>query len=372
MPVTTYTYSIAADFPGGAANSGRLDLEIRASSIVTALEGITVSGDVIDVVFKDALASGDKTTLDGDTTGPAGGLIAAHDSSVLPDDAQSVEFSDTQPVVFKPKSIGTGRLIQFSHDFTKRETWYSHGTRVVGEAVGTGDGVQTVFSLANPWVIDVTHGKITDELNLVPFTGQGGSDYICRVYLDAVEKTERGFTKVSGGDWEIDHETGDITFFTAPASGVAVTADYFYSPNTVDRSTHCLRPPTGKKWIVTIIEAQFSKDVVMTDAINSSVWTYDPGQGAPPARFQYPGSHLIYKRFTDAVNFTWGSLPVIPAMGGAARGVVNDIIQLRAEYVSPIELSDAFGAELRIWLTEDIPYTGEGCSFAYYGYEDDS
>lgn len=85
MPTpTTYTYSIANDFPPGGG-SGKINpsnfvSEIQASSIVTALTGVNTDGDVASVFFKDALSVADKTTLDGNTTGPAGGLIAAHNN----------------------------------------------------------------------------------------------------------------------------------------------------------------------------------------------------------------------------------------------------------------------------------------------------
>lgn len=81
MAETTYTYSIANDLPDGAVNAGRLDMEIRASAIVTALASVSTAADVLTITFKDALSAGDKTLLDGDATGPAGGLLAAHDSS---------------------------------------------------------------------------------------------------------------------------------------------------------------------------------------------------------------------------------------------------------------------------------------------------
>ena len=86
MAETTYTYSIAADLPGGAVNILTLRQEIQASSIVIALGGIQINPlgndtDRLDIIFKDALSTGDKTTLDGDTTGPAGGLLATHDNT---------------------------------------------------------------------------------------------------------------------------------------------------------------------------------------------------------------------------------------------------------------------------------------------------
>ena len=81
MAETTYDFTISTDFPGGAVNTTKFRIEIQASAIETALETINTTGDDIDVVFKAALSAGDETILHGDTTGPAGGLIAAHDNT---------------------------------------------------------------------------------------------------------------------------------------------------------------------------------------------------------------------------------------------------------------------------------------------------
>ena len=78
MAETTYTYSISQDIIAGAVDPTRLSHEIDDSSISTALARIDTSGDTLDVVFADALSAGDKTTLDGDTTNPCGGIIGNH------------------------------------------------------------------------------------------------------------------------------------------------------------------------------------------------------------------------------------------------------------------------------------------------------
>lgn len=84
MPVpTTYTYSLANDFPGGQINSDKLMIAIKNSGIATAILGINVNGDVVQINFADVLSAGDKTTLDGNTSHPAGGLIASTDTSAF-------------------------------------------------------------------------------------------------------------------------------------------------------------------------------------------------------------------------------------------------------------------------------------------------
>ena len=65
MASTKYVYSIQNDTPNHTVNSDRLTNEIRASSIVTALDYITTNGDELDIWFKDVLSSGDQTTLTG-------------------------------------------------------------------------------------------------------------------------------------------------------------------------------------------------------------------------------------------------------------------------------------------------------------------
>jgi hypothetical protein len=90
MAETTYNYSVNDDFPSGKINVDRFKLEIEQSAIVTALADIStneVGGDILVAVkFKAEPPASDKTILDGDTTGPCGGLIGAHSGEPLPDD----------------------------------------------------------------------------------------------------------------------------------------------------------------------------------------------------------------------------------------------------------------------------------------------
>ena len=75
MALTEYVYSVSTDFPNSKVNTDKLTYQIDASSIVTALDRIDVIGDACNIWFKDALSSGDETTLDG--------IVAAHDGNPL-------------------------------------------------------------------------------------------------------------------------------------------------------------------------------------------------------------------------------------------------------------------------------------------------
>lgn len=88
MVETAYNYIISRDFPKigtfGVVIPSQLKIEIDGSSIATPLTRIITHGDDIAIWFQDALSSADKTTLDGDTIDPAGGLIAAHNNNIDP------------------------------------------------------------------------------------------------------------------------------------------------------------------------------------------------------------------------------------------------------------------------------------------------
>ena len=70
MAETNYIYSIATDTANAAVIGRTLQNEIEASAIVTAVERIDTSGDVLDVVMKDIISAGDQTILDA--------IVAAH------------------------------------------------------------------------------------------------------------------------------------------------------------------------------------------------------------------------------------------------------------------------------------------------------
>lgn len=92
MAEQTYSYTLTDDFPDNAVNDQKLAAEIGASAIVTALSRIDTDGDNVYIVFKEPLSAGDKTILDGDLDNPAGGLIAAHDSTPSADGSIPVKI----------------------------------------------------------------------------------------------------------------------------------------------------------------------------------------------------------------------------------------------------------------------------------------
>jgi len=104
---STFIYTISQDIPGGVFNSkisSRLYLLIT-ENITTQLLEISSAGDTLTIRFITDLPAKDKTTLDGDTTNPAGGLVG-----------QSADFIEVthnaQPVADYERIIVTADGIQ--------------------------------------------------------------------------------------------------------------------------------------------------------------------------------------------------------------------------------------------------------------------
>jgi len=359
MAQTTYTYSISTDFPNGAVNTTKLENEICNSQITIALERIDTVGDTIDIIFKNSLPTADKTLLDGDTSSPCGGLIAAHDNSASAVPVQEVIFPTPQLTYSKPvELLSCDRVWSFSHDFTDKTTWYGDAVRVVDESL-SGDGY--TYSFANQNIIDLSHGKIADEDIIVPTAYQGGSSFLPVIKVGGVTKTEREFGEETGGDYSINYEAGTVTFFVQVTE--SVTATYFYATN----SNYYVRPANGQKITVTSVELLFTKDVEMTDALAVAVYTYNPYLGNPPEKFIYQPSYSLYKRFYDLVSWSRGSFPVIPKFGTGTRMAEDDIVQLRIDYMNPLVLRSSYGMEFRCWTKKHRAFNGSSAGFTAYG-----
>jgi hypothetical protein len=143
MPTpTTYSYTKATDIP-------RLTLEISASSIVTALDHMNLTGTALGVVFKDALSDADKTTLDA--------LVAAHSGLPLPAANLAVGVSSTPAFAAKTVVVNGVTKNLFK--------------RVVGIRSDLTSGDNTVlytetFALVKFMALEVVGGEIGDYVSL--------------------------------------------------------------------------------------------------------------------------------------------------------------------------------------------------------------
>ena len=391
MAETTYTYSISADMPGGAVSTSNLDAEIRTSSIVTALERIDVTGDVLDIIFKDSLSAGDKTILDGDTTSPAGGLLADHDS-VDKVTADSVTIANQDIKVTAGKRSDAKILYMFSPDLCDKKTWYLDAIKVVAEdvtAVTAADGTKVTWTLdcggdSNAKILQV-YGYVASGYALAPHGGQPG-EYLITATVDGNAMQQDRPHKTAGDrDFSIDSDARTITFHTAPASGVTVTVNYWYVPDGA--LCHLMKlkcPPAGKKWTIDYVEAQFAKNVEMMDTIIFGAYPFESGRGYTiySAPLQ---PELHYTTMQEVTDYNIGSKPIIPAVGTNSRGYTQDKIVLPWEYVEELSVNNTtvdmsgYGApftanelvELNARLESGIPFTGERATITIRVLEED-
>lgn len=278
------------------------------------------------------------------------------------DGNMKIVSSEILPVMSKPMDIGD-RLWCFSTNFCDRTTWFPGSIYVEEKSIGTGNGSTVEFSMGDTYIIDVTHGKISQEDDLLPaMFGKDGDTFSPVVKLDSTAKTERGYDKNSGGDYEIDYVTGTVTFFSAPANGVDVRASYFKAYSSIQ----IIAPPAGKQFEFEDIELQFTDDLVITTNIVAEIWAYNPYD--LPNKMYIPGTRGTYKNLHDFINWSKGSFPVIPQFGGSGpRALKGDIYHMRVVYRSPIILKSSLGVEWRIYLADDIPLQGSFGTVTLYG-----
>lgn len=370
MPTPTkYTYSISQDLPDGEVNTSKLKTEIQNSSISIALDRIDTTGDVLDIWFKDALLSPEKSILDGDTSDPAGGLLANHDNSPYPDEATPVVLShkltpDNRLRVAIEKSDSTSLDI-FTHNWCDKTTWYQDSARVEDEiASNTGNNIN--YTLSNQYIIDTYHGKITLEDDLRDALGQS---YRVVVKVNDVLQTEQDPHYGNGGDFVVNYANGEIVFTSAlqPADEVKVT--YYYARS----SQFVVRPSEGTTLSIDMAEVQFSLDVGITDTVVFETFgfvdVFAPQLvGNPyPSGTKIPIKAFKYKTMNDYHNAAFKSYPAYPASGGNSwRGQQVDVVVYDWDYQRSMPLHSLYGMEVKLYLEHDEPFTGTYATATLY------
>jgi len=251
-------------------------------------------------------------------------------------------------VSMEPRKTGSG-LVLVTHNWADKTSWYSGSQRVEGETLSdSGDGL--TFNSAHQYWIDLTHGKIYRE-DLI------SAGYLPVVKVDGVVATERAPWASSGGDFEIDYETGQVTFFSLQ-SGKTITADYSHA----DSSLFVIAPSAGKRLWVEYSEVQFSKDVDLDATIHFQPWAYNPSDLPNKVAAAEPTTYKTLDNFIEEAN---GTYPVIPAMGGT-RGFTQDRLTFPFKYATVKELLSSSGLEIRIWTESDVPFGGEYGTATFY------
>lgn len=330
--MSTYNYTISIDTLNGVVNNFRLIEEIEASTITIALSDIQINGDALSINFKAALSTSEQTTLTS--------IVNGHSGEALLDPPTEVALSEKTPggtpLIAVKKADGSGGT-KISHDWTDPCTWYKQSTRVTGETLTLDTGL--IYDFANQNVIDLTHGRHTDE-----------DDDLAGRELNVYDN---GVELVEDTDYTMNYESGKVTLNASPTG--PVTADYSYASG----SAYIVGPDAGKVFSITRAELQFSKDVIMNGSfVDFEIWVYNPYD--LPNKFLYKRKR--YKNIKDIINGANLGQGVIPAIDG----LTNDVLVFPFDYVTTQDLTYSTGAELRIRINNDTPFSGEWATVTIY------
>jgi hypothetical protein len=212
--------------------------------------------------------------------------------------------------------------------------------------------------------IDLKHGKVFGEdtlLSLNPTLGlkvevstDSGSTWI--------EKTENSWGN-NDEDYSADYANGTVTFNSPLGGGDIVRASFRECQSLL----FSVIPDAGKRLKVSYVEVQYTKDVEMNSDVSFEIWAYNPAD--------LPNKMLVglqkYKSLWDFYMESTGPYPVIPAHGGATRGLSNDIITIPFKYLAYRDLKSSLGLEIRVKIGQNTPFTGEKAAVTFYCLSED-
>jgi hypothetical protein len=276
---------------------------------------------------------------------------------------------DDRIVVAVEKSNAKG-LDVYTHNWCDKTTWYQDSKRVENEAaIDTGDHIK--FALDNAHIIDVYHGKITQEDFLVDASG---SSYRLSLSINGSGMVERDPHYGSGGDYTVNYKDGEVNLTSPTVSGADVRATYYYAQS----SKFEVRPEPGTCLSIELAEVQFSTDVEITDTVNFRTYGY-AGIFAPhlvgPSGLSF-SDHINIKTFTyktrhDYHNAAFKSYPTSPASTspsatGNWRELTAPIIVYDWDYQRALPLNDTYGMYTVLELEHDKEFGGTYATATLY------
>lgn len=295
----------------------------------------------------------------------ADAIVAAHTGQALinPDLVEIIQPKTSSkgiPKVAVVKPDGDDFISLVSHEWTRKETWYSKSVRVLGESP-TPTGL--VYNLANDFVIDCFNGHIVDQEIVA-------KDYGLIVYDGGTPLVEG-----VGKDYTVDYKAGVVTLLSAPSG--EVTMDYSHATD----STWVVEPQPGKILSIEHAEIDFTIDADVHKT-HFEVWAYNPlfNQGNPvdpddssfdpynedpqnpsanPLRFM--AQRRTYNNIKDVIKIA-NQVDVVAPIGGLA----NQVIRMVFDYTSLIELKQSLGMQMRIYIDDHQPLSGEFSSTTVY------
>lgn len=361
-------FSAAADTKFGRVALDSLDAELRALPVSVALDGVTQPGssDQFIVDYKAEPSAAEKQLIEA--------AVAAHEG--IPQTAPQAKVNDVGALAVEVTPRTGSPFEDYAVNWCDPTTWWPDAEKVEN-VVANSTGDPLVFDLPDERIIDVTHGKITQEFRLAdmaPVVSVGGIVLTERSfgYDDHAANPGWGPNPHDAGDYTIDYAAGTITFFDPPIEPPTVTYHRATSSNWY------ITPKDGKTIRVLAIEVQFSRDIEMRDAMvfvpeilaaaAAAGGMLDPAMlasnGGPIPDTSYlpiAGREREYKRIRDFIVEAQRSFPIIPQVGGSSyRAMGDEFVVFRWPYeeAAARDLSASQFTRLRVGLKNHIPFGG--------------
>lgn len=266
---------------------------------------------------------------------------------------------DFNPITIPQQRAGT-KYNAISFNFCDKTTWYYASTPANEILTDSGDGL--TFNSTHTYWIDLTHGKVTFEDDII----FNNNKWYVAITSDSVAMIE-------DVDYTVNYVNGTVTFASSQ-SGKTIEATYWYAGS----SLFVVRPPVGKKLELTRVEVQFSSDIQLNDTMTFNVYGY-AGVFAPqyvPVPYSaldvIPlGRPLKYKNGKDYLNESNGTYPVIPPFGGTSRGIQSSSITFPWTYLTKTQLLYSAGMQVMISMQNHTPHGGEFATVTLYCVVDD-
>lgn len=341
---TSKTYSITNDFPNGAVDPSTFEIEIRASAVTVALDYVETDGDDCTPHFKADLDAADEIVLDA--------VVVAHQGDSPVADTQSVIIVGVPTMIADISE--ESRVTLYTPNLCDKCTWYQQSVESVEEVL-TPDGTFETYSAAHQFWIDLYHGRVSDEDDLV-------SGYPISVTVNDVEQVmDVPFGPGGDGDYSVDPVDGEVTFHAPLIVTDIVKATHHYAAS----SEWVMAPSEGKDLQLLGAECQLSKNVSINDTIQYSIWILGQYVGGPPG-VPIKVREKKYKNAADFINESNGAYPEVPAFGNGTRGLLNPVLIFPWLYKTKTVLHSEYGMEIKVSLANDQVCGGELAVVTFY------
>jgi hypothetical protein len=243
-------------------------------------------------------------------------------------------------------------------------TWFQSSKRVVDEIATRVDGYR--YDLSHNFIIDSFHGRITWESRL-----NDGYETQYRVIIKKNNNilTEQDPHYETGGDYIINYNDGYIQFLNEINENDEIKASYWYAFD----SSFIVAPDPGKTVHISMIECQFTNNIIMNDSIVFTI------RGLvdvfAPELVPYLGSGTkiplrtptVYKTVGDLIGDAKRAYPLISPIGGSGwRGLHSQTQVFNFDIEGEVVLDSKYGMELEIKLEHDNAFYGDFATTTFY------